>query len=63
MRKNNKKKEENNMTLSELAKKENDIFNKFLLENSAKINSITPKNPSISKDDEWRTETFWDEEE
>jgi hypothetical protein len=51
------------MTLSELTKKENDIFNKFLLENSAKINAITPKNPSISKDDEWRTETFWDEEE
>ena len=39
------------------------ILNKFSLaefvkKNKAKIDSITPRNPTISKDDEWRDESY-----
>lgn len=34
-------------------------FNDFLKENKSKIISIAAENPSISKDDEWRTEDIW----
>lgn len=37
-------------------------FNQFLQTNKKKINSVIPKNPSIIKSDEWRNETFWDED-
>lgn len=33
-------------------------FNKFLKENIEYIKSITPINPSISIDDEWRTDDY-----
>lgn len=33
----------------------------FIKKNRTKINSITPKNPCIKKDDEWRKEDFWDD--
>ena len=29
--------------------------------NKDKIKSITPKNPALKKDDEWRNENEWDE--
>lgn len=32
-------------------------FNDFLQANKEKIDSVTPHNPSIAKDDEWRLET------
>lgn len=57
-----KAKEDNTMTGTAL-KMNNDIFNQFLNANREKINSIVPKNPSISKSDEWRNENFWDEDE
>lgn len=41
---------------------DNSIFNDFLRTNKLKIDSIVPKNLSISKDSEWCTEDFWDEE-
>lgn len=28
--------------------------------NKEKIKSITPKNPTINKDDEWRDDDIWD---
>lgn len=40
---------------------DNSVFNDFLKVNKSKINSIVSKNPSISKDNEWRTEDFWDD--
>lgn len=43
-------------------KMNNEIFNQFLKANREKINSVVPKNPSISKTDEWRNENFWDED-
>lgn len=43
-------------------KLDNLTFNQFLQANKEKINSVVPKNPSISKDDEWRQEDFWDED-
>lgn len=33
----------------------------LLKQNKDKIKSMTPKNPSIRKDDEWRNEDEWDE--
>lgn len=36
-------------------------FNEFLKMNRDKIYNNTPKNPTISKDDEWRNEDFWEE--
>lgn len=39
------------------------VFREFLKVNKSKIDSIVPKNPCISKDDEWRKEDFWDERE
>lgn len=41
---------------------DNDYFNKLLKVNKSKIDAITPKNPTIAKDDEWNQETFWDTE-
>jgi len=49
------------MILKETLEMKNKKFNEYLNENLTKINSIVPKNPSISKNDEWREETFWDE--
>lgn len=31
-------------------------FNQFLQANKEKINTVVPKNPSITKTDEWRQE-------
>lgn len=33
-------------------------FNKFLKDNMEFIKQITPMNPVISKDDEWRTDDY-----
>lgn len=33
----------------------------FIKANSARIHSITPRNPTIKKNDEWRDEDFWDD--
>lgn len=35
-------------------------FEEFIKKNKDKIYSNTPKNPKISKDDEWAKETEWD---
>lgn len=43
-------------------KVDNSSFNSFLKLNKAKIDSITPQNPGISKDDEWQTESCWDDD-
>lgn len=42
-------------------KVDNTYFNNFLKHNKAKIDSITPKNPVITKEDEWQKE-IWDED-
>lgn len=55
-------KEEISMMANTAMKMDNTVFNQFLKANKAKINSIAPKNPSISKNDEWRKEDFWDED-
>ncbi len=55
-------KEEDGMMANAAVKMNNSTFNDFLKMNKSKINSIVPKNPSISKDDEWCTEDFWDED-
>lgn len=36
----------------------NEDFNKFIEENLGYILSITPHNPVITKDDEWRTDDY-----
>lgn len=36
----------------------NDEFNAFLKANMGFIKKITPLNPTISKDDEWRTDDY-----
>lgn len=41
----------------------NDLFNEFLKVNVTRINRITPKDPIISKDDEWIDEIFWDKKD
>lgn len=56
------KKEEDIMMANAAVKMNCSSFNDFLKMNKAKINSVVPKNPSISKDDEWRTEEFWTED-
>lgn len=33
-------------------------FNKFLKDNMSFIKQITPMNPTLSKDDEWRTDDY-----
>lgn len=33
----------------------------FVKENRAKIDSVTPRNPTISKDDEWRDKSYDDD--
>lgn len=53
-------KEDNIMTANAAIKVDNNFFNNFLKLNKAKINAITPKNPTISKDDEWAKEDCWD---
>lgn len=55
-------KEDDNMVANAAVKVDNNFFNEFLKLNKAKINAITPKNPAISKDDEWAKETCWDNE-
>jgi len=35
-------------------------FNRFLHANKEKIQRLAPKNPIISKDDEWNSEEIWD---
>lgn len=32
----------------------------FIQTNKQKINAITPKNPTLKKDDEWREEECWE---
>lgn len=58
-----KAKEDDNMMTGTALKMDNNLFNQFLQANKEKINSVVPKNPSISKSDEWRHEDFWDENE
>ena len=41
---------------------DNNSFNEFLKPSKKKIDIITPKNPIISKNDEWQKETCWDED-
>lgn len=53
-------KEDNTMLANTALKIDNNYFNEFLKLNKAKIDVITPKNPSISKEDEWYSETCWD---
>lgn len=55
-------KEEDIMMANAAVKMNCSSFNDFLKMNKAKINSVVPKNPSISKDDEWRAEEFWTED-
>lgn len=58
----NKRKEEDDiMNANTAVKIDNNFFNEFLKLNKAKINAITPKNPTITKDDEWRNEPEWEE--
>ena len=61
-RKDNQTQEDNNMMGETALKMDNNLFNQFLKVNKEKINSIVPKNPSISKSDEWRHEDFWEED-
>ena len=56
-------KEENIMMANAAVRMNSSSFSDFLKMNKAKINSTVPKNPSISKDDEWRTEEFWTEDD
>jgi len=56
-----KEKGENNMLMAE-AKAKKSSFSDFLKANKEKIQRITPKNPIISKDDEWYNENFWEED-
>ena len=60
--KNKTDKEDVTMTTGTVVKMDNAMFNQFLDMNKEKINSIVPKNPPISKDDEWHQETFWEED-
>lgn len=39
----------------------NDNFKELLQKNKELIDSITPKNPTISKEDEWATDPFYDQ--
>ena len=39
---------------------ENMSLRDFIKKNKSKIDAITPRNYTISKDDEWRKETCWD---
>jgi len=48
------------MTVNPTIKVDNNSFNEFLNLNKEKIDAITPKNPVISKTDEWNGESFWD---
>lgn len=57
------KKEENIMIANAVLKMDCSSFSDFLKINKTKIDSVVPKNPSISKDDEWRAEEFWTEDE
>ena len=59
MKPDKKGKEENDMVSAE-TKSANFSLSKFILSNKSKIEMITPKNPSIKKDDEWEKEDFWD---
>ena len=58
---NAKKKEEENME-STMIRSKSISFSDFIKANREKIADITPKNPTISKDDEWRKEDGWDKE-
>lgn len=53
--------EDDTMNANVAIKIDNNTFNAFLKANKDKINAMIPKNPSISKDDEWRNEDFWDD--
>lgn len=53
-------KEDATMMENMALKAANEQFNEFLRLNRSKIAKITPKNPTISKNDEWYRETFWD---
>ncbi len=56
-------KEDEDMMTGTALKMDNNLFNQFLKTNKDKISSIIPKNPSISKSDEWYREDFWDEDQ
>jgi hypothetical protein len=53
-------KEDDSMNTNAAVKIDNNFFNDFLKLNKNKIIAITPKNPTIKKDDEWTRETCWD---
>lgn len=57
----NNNKEEDNMTNNISFTKDNFSLSDFIKLNKLKIKAITPHNPSIKKDDEWRNENYWDE--
>ncbi|MDD3414034.1 MAG: hypothetical protein PHY47_08535 [Lachnospiraceae bacterium] len=59
-KKENKVKKEDDDMNATAVKIDNNFFNEFLKINKSKIDTITPKNPTISKDDEWNKETCWD---
>ncbi len=61
LKESNDKREETDMVGS-VARVNNEILKSFIKQNKEKIVSLVPKNPSIPMDDEWRDETFWDEE-
>lgn len=54
--------EDDTMNGNAAVKVDNNLFTEFLRLNKNKINAITPKNPTIPKDDEWTKETCWDDE-
>lgn len=57
----NKEKKEGKEMNEIIVKPNNISFSDFIKTNRKKINTITPKNPPISKNDEWRNEDFWDD--
>lgn len=66
---NNREKEQNSKRIEKVNEMDNvaTVPNKvslvdFIRINKEKISKITPKNPSISKDDIWRKEDFWDKD-
>lgn len=60
-KKTNKTEGESNMTNCQ-ASQERYSLSDFIKKNQEVIKAITPKNPKIGKDDEWRNESFWEED-
>ena len=56
------KTKEDDVMNAQAMKIDNNFFNEFLKLNKGKIDSITPKKPTIVRGDEWDSETCWDED-